>query len=761
MQRMKLHQVLALSISSIISLPVVSGAAMARPSEIEEILVTAQRREQSLQETPISVTALNSESLTELGASDVSGVSDYTPGLLVAPTIGGSVNAGIVIRGAGNISNNLSRDNAVGMYLNGVPISKTSGAIFDAVDLERVEVLRGPQGTLYGKNTIGGAVNLITKKPSGEFGGQLRVGLGNEDLFETRGSIDIPSLGSVGDGLGEFKARVSGFLRQRDGFYTNDGPSGDDFDNRDQWGLRVDTAWDLSESLIIEYGFDRFVANQRPPMLSLTNSDAFIFVSPQLNPAVAGATQKNRPDSIANDSAIASESEVSGHTLTASYDIPDSALGDLTFKSITGYRDLSTLSLSDFDGTELDLFRFKIENDFDQWTQELQLVGMTERTNYVIGFFYYEDDWSTDNPRWLFQLGGDNKDESQRGANNVSIAAFGQLTWTPNMFDDRMELTVGGRWTKEHKDAFNLAKDVSIYEQDPSDPNAGVYVRDAAGNPVFNASGNLIPLTTDDTWTEFTPMATAAWRFSEDVHGYVKVATGFKSGGFNGVATSNESFLKPFEPETMSTYELGLKSRLLDQRLLLNVSMFYNDYEDFQGDRFVEEVVGTVIVNAGSATMQGMEIELTARPTPNLDVIVNYSLLDTSYDKFVGDNGMDVSKGRYFAYAPENTVFTSVKYTFDPFEFGTLSVRADYSWTDDYYVTIMDDPNTNVEAYGLLSMRVDLSAIQWGGGELRLSAWGRNLTDEEYWNSAINLQAFTVTQWADPRSYGVELAYEF
>lgn len=761
MQRRKIYKALSLSLGSSIIMPLFAIPAMAQSAALEEIVVTAQRREQSIQDTPISVTALGGDTLNEIRATDVTGVSDYTPGLLVAPTIGGSVNAGIAIRGAVNASNNLSRDNAVGMYLNGVPISKTSGAIFDAVDLERVEVLRGPQGTLYGKNTIGGAINLITKKPTGELDGQLSVGVGSEGLLETRGSIDSPTLGALGEGLGELTARASGFYRERDGFYDNNGPSSDDFDNRDQWGARIDADWRLTERFNIEYGYDRFEADQNPPMLALTNSDTFAFVIPPLYPLVAAATSAERPDAIANDSAYTSQVEVEGHTLSLSYDIPDTAMGDLTLKSITGYRDLHTLSLSDFDGTALDLFRFKIENDFDQWTQELQLVGATESTDYVLGLFYYEDNWDTDNPRWLFQLGGDNNDTSQRGAKDVSVAIFGQLSWTPKIFDERMEITVGGRWTEETKDAYNLAVDESVYALDPSDANAGVYVRDSAGNPALNASGNLVPVDTDDSWSEFTPMATVAWRFSDDINGYAKVATGFKSGGFNGVATSNASFLTPFDPETMTTYELGLKSRLLDQRVQLNTSVFFNDYEDFQANRFVEDVVGIAIVNAGSATMKGMEVEFTARPTPNLDVVLNYSLLDTSYDDFIGDDGSDVSNERYFSYSPENTLYASVKYTFDPFSFGTLSMRVDYSWTDDYYTGILDDPTTNVDAYGLLNARVDLNAIPLGQGELRVSAWGRNLSDEEYWSTALNLTVFTVNQWADPRSYGVELAYQF
>ncbi|MBN7797083.1 TonB-dependent receptor [Parahaliea mediterranea] len=742
-------------------LPAYVAPALAQQAALEEVIVTAQRREENLQETPIAITALNTETLGELRARDIEGISDYTPGLMVAPTVGGSVNATISIRGALNSTNNLSRDNAVGLYLDGVPIAKTSGAIFDAVDLQRMEVLRGPQGTLYGKNTIGGAINLVTRKPSGELEGYLQVGAGNENLVEARGALDLPAVGQVGSGLGEFSARVSGFFRERDGFYDNTDPSEPDFDNRDQWGGRVDLRLEPSDRLLLEYGYDRFDAQQRPTMLALTQSDTFAYVIPPLYPLVAAATSEDRPDAIANDSAQTSEVDIEGHSLTVTYDMPGTALGDLTLKSITAYRDLHTLSLSDFDGTSLDMFRFRIENDFEQFTQEVQLLGSTDRLEYVLGLFYYEDEWSTDNPRWIFQLGGDNFDVSNRGAKDESVAAFGQLTWTPDAFEQRLDLTVGARWTRETKDVHSVWVDRSVYDVNAADPNGGVYVRDSQGNPVFSAGGDLIPVEVDDSWSEITPMVVAAWRFSEDINGYAKVATGFKSGGFNGVASTNLAFETPFDPETMTTYELGLKSRLFDQRVQFNVSAFYNDYTDFQAGRLGEDAITIVIVNAGDATMQGVEMELTARPTQNLDLVLNYAFLDTAYDNFTGDDGSDVSDDRYFSYSPRNTVFASAKYTFDPLPFGELSARVDYAWKDDFYVNIVDDPSTNVDAYGLLGARVQLDQIPVGDGRLRVAAWGRNLTDEEYWNSAINLSVFTVNQWADPRSYGIEVNYDF
>lgn len=246
---------------------------------------------------------------------------------------------------------------------------------------------------------------------------------------------------------------------------------------------------------------------------------------------------------------------------------------------------------------------------------------------------------------------------------------------------------------------------------------------------------------------------------SDDINGYAKISTGFKSGGFDGTATTNAAFQTPFDPETLTAYEIGLKSRFADDRVQLNMAYFYNDYKDFQANQFVAAVIGTVVVNAGDAEMQGAEIELLARPTANLDLTLNYGWLDTEYTSFLV-GGVDVSDQREFAYSPENTVYQAVKYTFDPFSFGTLSLRADYSWKDDHFVSITDDPTTNIDAYGLINARAELAEIPVGNGSLRFAAWGKNLDDEEYWNTALNLGVLTVNQWADPRSYD-EVGYEF
>jgi len=206
---------------------------------LEEFVVTAQMHEESAQEVPIAISVFDTDTLTAMGVTDIAGMTGHVPNLLVQPTVGGSVNAAISIRGSGLTSNNLSRDTAVGLYLNGVPISKTSGAIFDGIDIERMEILRGPQGTLYGRNTVAGAINIITAKPSGEFSGYLTLGAGNADLRTLRSSIDLPAIGKVGVAAGQSSTKIAYISRVRDWFFSNDAEGLKDFDNRDQWGGRA------------------------------------------------------------------------------------------------------------------------------------------------------------------------------------------------------------------------------------------------------------------------------------------------------------------------------------------------------------------------------------------------------------------------------------------------------------------------------------------------------------------------------------------
>ncbi|MDB3856060.1 TonB-dependent receptor [Halieaceae bacterium] len=751
----------AVSLSVLLGLtasPLVQAAGVA----LEEVIITAQKREENLQESPIAVTAFGAQDLEEMGATDISQIADFTPNVTIPSSIGYSSNPQINIRGAVTPSNNLSRDSSTGIYLDGVPISKTTGGIFDAVDLERIEVLRGPQGTLYGKNSIGGALNLISTKPSGELGMKVKAGLGNEGLNEFRTSIDLPAVGSVNDGLGELSSRVSYFRRQRDGFFKNDGTSSSDFDNRDQWGARVALRLDVTDDFTAEYSYDTYKMDQNPTMLAL------------IDPSGQGASDNDRPDSISNNSADYQWLNVDGHALTLTQNINDTALGDITLKYIGANRKMENDSASDFDGTSSDQFRFINASKFEQDTHEFQISGTSENLKWVAGVFYSDASWATDNPRWIFQFGGNNIDIDQRSSDEESSAVFGQMTWTPDAFDGRLDLTAGVRYTKEERESGRRRVDISVFAGDTTPENAGVYRRDAGRNAV-DAAGNItldsnevVGITRKEDWSETTPMFVASWQHSEDLNFYGKIVTGFRSGGFNGVANEEAQFEVPFNPETMTTYELGMKSRWADNSVQVNLAIFQNDYDDLQVNNFVPDALGIIIANAATATMRGAEVEVIAKPTANWDLAFNAAFLDTEYDEYTdtaadGVTIIDLSKTFEFQHSPESQYSGSAKYTFDPMDAGVLSVRVDYSWTDDQFVRPAPQDSLNVESYGIWNARVTLSEMSVGNGSMMLSAWGKNLADEEYWINAIALSpaAWNTAQWADPRSYGVELSYEF
>jgi len=754
-------------ISQAVSLGLLAGLtgsplAVAQGAQLEEVIITAQRREENLQESPIAVTAFGTDDLEELGATDISQVADFIPNVTIPSSIGYSSNPQINIRGAVTASNNLSRDSAAGIYIDGVPISKTTGGIFDAVDLERIEVLRGPQGTLYGKNAIGGALNLISTKPSGELGMKVKAGIGNEGLNEFRTSIDLPAIGSVNDGLGQLSSRVSYFRRQRDGFFKNDGTSSSDFDNRDQWGGRVSLRLDVTDNFTAEYAWDKYDMDQNPTMLAL------------VDPFGKGASDNDRPDSISNNSADYQWLKVEGHALTLTHNIPDTAAGDIMLKYIGAKREMQNDSSSDFDGTSSDLFRFINASDYEQTTHEFQIQGVSESLKWVVGAFYSEADWYTDNPRWIFQFGGNNIDTDQRGADEESSAIFAQATWTPDAFDNRLDLTAGIRYTKEDREVYRRRTDISVFAADPTLEGAGVYVRDAARN-ALDSDGNIttdanevVGISRKKSWSESTPMFVASWQHNEDLNFYAKVVTGFKSGSFNGVANEEAQFEVPFNPETMTTYELGMKSRWADNSVQVNLAIFQNDYDDLQVNNFVPDALGIIIKNAATATMQGAELEIMAKPNANWDLAFNAAWLDTEYDEYNdlaadGVTVIDLSKTFEFQHSPESQYSGSAKYTFDPMDAGVLSIRVDYSWSDDQFVRPAPQDSLNVESYGIWNARVTLSEMPVGNGSMMLSAWGKNLGDEEYWINAIALSAtaWNTAQWADPRSYGIELSYEF
>ena len=354
--------------------------ALAQQGGLEEIVVTAQKREQSLQEIPVAITAFGADALQQQRIRDVGDISGLVPNVQINPSPSGSTGVTVAIRGSVTINPAVTWEPTVGLYLDGAFIGKNVGGIFDVADLERVEVLRGPQGSLYGKNTVGGAINLITRKPSGELGGTLRGGIGNEGYYQLYGSVDTPALGTVGEGLGQLSANITLQREERDGFTDNiDDPIGmapfagprssDEYANKDADAGRIALALDVTERFDMRYAYDFSEKDQEPTASVLTAvDDPGLGFGALLSPYIQ--SENDYPSKLSNDQSRYEKSEVEGHALHLNYRPGELGfLGDVTFKSITSYRKLSWDDAIDLDGSPIDFFHSERHIDYDQFSR--------------------------------------------------------------------------------------------------------------------------------------------------------------------------------------------------------------------------------------------------------------------------------------------------------------------------------------------------------------------------------------------------------
>jgi iron complex outermembrane receptor protein len=766
----------ALSAAVVMSLICATPAgaqATAKPAAggLEEIVVTAQKREEKLQDVPIAISAFSSEQLEARGISSVGSLNALAPNLQISTATGNTTGSQFSIRGAVTINPALYWDPTVGVYLDGVYVSKALGGIFDLIDLERVEVLRGPQGTLYGRNTLAGAVNLVTRQPTGKLGGSADVTFGNYNDIIAKGSLDLPKFGIASLSLG---ARIE----SRDGMTrTTAGSSADELDNRDQKGGRVALNLDFTSAFQAAYRFDFTDVGQKPLNSYLYRVDApisfFPFV-PGVTPIGSYLTKKY-DTTVSIDGPTFERSHVRGHGLTLRWDLSE----HMQLKSITAYRKLQWDDALDLDGSPLPLAHTQRYSDYNNKSEELQLVGSADRINYVAGIYYFKDDGNTYNPQAFF--GGTFNFDSRYGYNTEAWAGYGQVEYQAT---DAWTLTGGLRYTSEKK---GITRSLGV--------------NFAPGTPFIP----LVPAgtTASKTFTAVTPLLTLAYKFSPNVNGYLKYSEGFKSGGFNGeygdVADANgvasptviagniAETQRPFNPEKDRTIELGLKSTLYDGHLTLNGDVFYNKVKDQQISVFrATGAASSVIRNAGKATVYGAELDATLMPIDALRFQFNYGYLHSKYDEFI-DAGVDVASNRAFVHAPENTFNVVAEGRLFAASFGTAYLGADYSWTDEFYdypyplaANYPGDPgavvvagvappsfagDTQIKAVGFLNARLSLRDMPFGGGKGEIALFARNLGDEQHVANNIDFGPgfghLTPAYYAERRTYGIELKARF
>lgn len=721
--------------------------------QIAEVIVTARRRAESLQDVPVSVSALDANRIVELQAETIHGLQNAVPNLYIDR--GDGANTVIFIRGIGQNDSLAFADAGVGVYVDDVFIARSQAAFLDLFDVERVEVLRGPQGTLYGRNTIGGAVKFVSAEPPEQLGLYVEAGGGNFSYQSLKARLGGP-LGSD-DLRGKFAVSAI----EREGFATNS------FDGADDGGMQS-VAWrgtlaytptdSTRFSLTFDGKRDRPDTSRSPVRETSVTGFADPVGAPTSPTTFAPATNPYRVDVNANDM---SDLSAWGVTLKAGVDLSDA----WSLESITSYRDMDFDLALDTDGSPLPILDILVLQDQDQFSQELRATydahdGLTA----VAGLYYFNDDDLTfsgvDNgslsvfgfPVTAFGLATSSLADTQQ--KTESVAAFADASYD---LTQSLTLSAGIRYTYEEKESRRRFENffdpaISVIEDTPPFlSGAGVPGTPIAGKAHFDA---------------VTPRLSLSYRATDDAMLYASASRGFKSGGFDGRGTTDFGF-QPFDPETVWGYEVGLKSTWADGRLVANAALFYNDYQDLQVTSFgADPVSGTFVslfTNAAKARTAGAELELTARPASGLTLNAAVGYLDAKYEEFnilVGGVVTDVSD-RELVNAPEwsGSLGLTYEHRLSPWLMGTVHVDGAYRGKTYTEITasevLAQDSYTLANAF--LSVRTDDD--RW---ELRAGA--QNLTDEKVRVQGFNLSEFPGYQlafYSARRTWTLHVAYRY
>jgi iron complex outermembrane recepter protein len=689
-----------------------------------DIVVTARKREESLQDTPISITAFTAESLEERAIGDIQQIGNLTPNLIFdrAAPIGGSGSTAVMyIRGLGQDSGLPTIDQAVGLYVDGVYLARAVGSVVDLVDVERIEVLRGPQGTLFGRNTIGGAISITTKKPDQSFHGYITGSVGSDEQRDVRLSLNIPVTPDLATSFAVSRNLRDGYVKRADGT---------DMGNTDATAARFAALWTPTDNLDLHFAADysRRRENGAPFVLNEvtllgTNGPTFgtfhnAFVAPPgacAPPVDLGLTN---PNCYSNQWISASREQDFG-TLPAKDDTDlwgaslsaEWRLGALTLRSISSYRDTESEFNLDQDHSPLTIAHVSSQFEHNQFTQEFQLLGdaFDGRLRYILGAYYFQEEGKMVERVTFapvdFTSGGD--------VDNDSLALFTQATYD---ITDQLSVTAGIRYTEDTKrftpDSFVISSGIGIPPGVPILPSAEA-VEEAK---------------------EVTPMINFAYNWTKDLMTYVTYSEGFRGGGFTQRVFPPNPTVPSFEPEFAKVWEAGFKWTGLDNTLRVNGAAFFNDYSDLQFTT-QDTTVGPTVRNAGAAEVKGGELELTWLPIKPLQFEVGVGYLDAKVTEV--DPATLVTPGMTLVRAPEWSVTTGVSYIFELGGLGTLTPRADWIHRTDTFYEARNRPQSLQEGYDLFNLGVTYMTADknWTA-----SLVGKNITDERVLQSVYTDQ---------------------
>ncbi|WP_269515416.1 TonB-dependent receptor [Brevundimonas subvibrioides] len=753
-------------------------------SQLGDIVVTATRRETNLQDTPISINVVNAEALEQRHVQSLYDLADgAVPSLRVATFEARQSALTVGIRGIVPLdANQPAREQGVGIYIDGVYLARQHGLNAGLFDVERIEVLRGPQGTLFGRNTEGGALNIVTREPSGEFEGRIGGGVGNYGSYSQEIHLDLPEYNNLA-----FK--IDGIVQNQDAVTRNPLAGQAGWGQFNRQGLRAALRWTPTDRVTNIFAYDTATDENTPFYSQLLNynPNGCVAGTQASQPAcslpgtayttLTGTVRPLLPGVIVNGNSRMKIADIGvpqqpsrdvtfGYTNTLRFDITD----EVQLRSITAYRGVDATQWDNAGGahrppvvvpgctgTGCNFSRYSLANLHQtQFSQEFQAVGSAGSFDFVAGLFYFKENVNDDaaTPNSMAITGyttagqtsgysyvvldsciGSGGFGSQPGCRSIdrasevestSYAAYGQVTWNVS---DALHLTAGGRFTRDTKEgALTFSRNINY-----------------ATNTAAATANGYKPL--DETWERFNPTATVAYDLSEDVHVYAKYATGYRSGG----ASSRTANYQAFGPEDVVSYEAGFKGDFLDHRARLNVAAYAMDREDSQVDISSIQFTATgsfnnlVTINApGTTTIRGLEAEFTLRPIDGLTLNASYAYTDTEIPLVPITNcvtagtppvttcAAPVNQQFYIVFTPRNAGSASIDYEKPVFN-GAANLRLHFDGNYAEATQAFDQFGTKADESLIFNGRIALADIQVGETEgLTVALWGRNLFNEQY-----------------------------
>jgi len=705
-----------------------SPATPEASADDEAIVVTARRTEENVQRVPGAITAFSEKSLDRIQATDTTGQQGAVPNLNIVQGRGSSNSTNIFIRGIGQPDALQTFDPAVGVYVDDVYLSRIRGNQLDLLDVERVEVLRGPQGTLYGKNTIGGAIKFVTRKPGQEFRATGSIAVGSYNQFELKGAASGPISDTLAAGFAVMRAKRDGFVEDR-----NDDR---EYNNKNTLAGRAAIAYTPSSSLRVDlsadYAHDDAKLNTGAPLNDIVHLFTPTVIVPlERDPDHYNFTVETTPG-LPNSTKMTHW----GLSGTAAYDVND----QLTLKSITAYRKLRTTDYVDIDATAAEVGDVLVDVHQDQFSQEFQLLYTSDRLSGVAGLYYLDEDITSHQEAFAddlvnlaafrgilpdFLLGPSNFPTFLRTIDDDlktnSYAAYANVSYSVT---DALRLSAGLRWTRDEKDYFRTTSTFS-------------------SSPLLNS---VAPFVFDrkDHWSDVSPMASIDYQFSPSTMAYLRYSKGFKSGGFNGRANEIGSSTA-YDPETANSYEAGLKTTIARQ-LRLNVAVFHTGYKDFQArvseldDSTLPPTPLLSVLNAGKLRIRGAELEAVWTPTPQLLLDTQIGYLDAEYKEFDDLRFTSFGGSRAFqepAFAPKWTMRFGGQYIFDLGSSGGITLGGQARYRSRHALSVDNTfTNTDTEIEGLFQKGYWLAdaRIVWedAAKHFEVGLYGNNLFDKLY-----------------------------